>query len=70
MPRFGFPLDRLKTNNKIQVVTSEEMKTLFLASGKTEEQAEMQLEVCRNLGSQVLIGEIFYSLKKDDENEN
>jgi hypothetical protein len=66
MSRFGVPLDRIRRSStkEVREVTAEEMKAIFIASGMSAEKAEMQVVVCQGLGSNVLISNIYYSLKK------
>jgi len=64
MPRFGFP-DRSprSTTRAVKEITKEEMKALFVKTGLSPEQAEMQTSICQTMGSNVLIDNICYKLK-------
>jgi hypothetical protein len=65
MPRFGTSLERIRrsSDKEVVAVTTEEMKALFVANGISSEKADMQVVVCKAMGSNVLIGDKFYSLK-------
>lgn len=50
-------------------LTEEELFQLFVKSGKSPEDAKFHIELCKKLGSSVVVGKFSVKLKKGKANE-
>lgn len=53
----------LPKNRVSKQVSEAELKRLLMESGKSEKDAEFQITMVKGLGSEILIGEVFYALE-------
>jgi hypothetical protein len=52
-------------------VTKKEFIAKMIANGKTNEEAEFQAKICKELGSSVLVGEeMLFLVKRKDKNND